>query len=85
MKKENENELMALTERNELSVLKKQIQPQRELFTVVASKDLLFSLNEAFSQLVVSDYFSDRAKNDKETLVYHWQLLREYLEEVYKE
>ncbi len=52
---------------------------KKELMQVATSQELTNSLNFAFGNLVCSKKFSDLPKNDREKMVFHWELFRDFL------
>lgn len=52
---------------------------EKTLFQVETGTELINSLNLAFEELVCSDKFAVMERPDREKILFHWELLRDFL------
>jgi hypothetical protein len=55
---------------------------QQELLNFATPKELNSSLDLAFQEFISSDYFSDMDQEERKKILFHWQLLGEYLKKL---
>lgn len=56
--------------------------PEVLLLSTAGAKNLLSSINCAFKTMITSDEFTQFSKEDRVTLVFHWELMQKYFNSV---
>jgi len=60
----------------------KLISPQQELLNFATPKELNDTLSIAFQEFFASEYYSDMEPEDRRKALFHWEILRAYLEKL---